>query len=137
MLNYAQLRNYGIMAHHLPSTEPGTLTPTPFFLFLLSHLSFLVGPHMPLHHQYQHQHQPFMACTGKDGRCDLRACMVACKEQLGIQSVLIEGGANILTSVFELRLAHQVLVSRSLRLKFKGTFVYSVGMLCNVECCIR
>ena len=46
-----------------------------------------------------------------DGRCDMRDSLQRLKTDMHIESVLVEGGANIVQSILEHQLAHQVLMT--------------------------
>jgi len=48
---------------------------------------------------------------GADGRCDLAHCLELLSSELGIKSVLVEGGAGIIQSMLEQRLVDQMVVT--------------------------
>jgi riboflavin biosynthesis pyrimidine reductase len=55
-----------------------------------------------------------------DGRCDIIDCLKCVKKQCNIQSILVEGGANIIQSTLEYRLANQIVLT--LRPSFFGGY---------------
>jgi riboflavin biosynthesis pyrimidine reductase len=54
------------------------------------------------------------------GRCDIVDSFIRVKEQCNIQSILVEGGANIIQSTLEHRLANQIVLT--LRPSFFGGY---------------
>jgi riboflavin biosynthesis pyrimidine reductase len=52
-----------------------------------------------------------VACKRQGGQCDLGSCLTALKQRLGLNSILIEGGAGIIQSVLEEGLADQVVLT--------------------------
>lgn len=52
-----------------------------------------------------------VACKRQGGQCDLGSCLTALKQRLGVNSILIEGGAGIIQSVLEEGLADQVVLT--------------------------
>ena len=48
---------------------------------------------------------------GSDGRCDIRDSLLRLKSDLDINSILVEGGANIIQSILEHQLVHQIVMT--------------------------
>jgi GTP cyclohydrolase II len=61
------------------------------------------------------------------GHCDLKECLHLCRHQLGMKSVLIEGGAGIIQTVLKERLAHQFIVT--IRPSFFGGYRSMISQL--------
>ena len=61
------------------------------------------------------------------GHCDIKECLHLCRSQLGMDSVLIEGGAGIIQTVLRERLAHQFIVT--IRPSFFGGYRSMVSQL--------
>ena len=68
------------------------------------------------------------------GHCDMKECLHLCRSQLGMKSVLIEGGAGIIQTVLREKLAHQFIVT--IRPSFFGGYRSMVSQLdypCTLE----
>lgn len=67
---------------------------------------------------------------GADGRCDLADSFIKLRSLFSIESILVEGGANIIQSVLEHRLASQVVIT--IKTSFLGGYRSMTGQLSHL-----